>query len=145
MGGRGAFTLVELVIVVLILGILAAVAAPRLLDTSAEAQDASVRQSLSVIRDAIDKYRAINGEWPAQDSAGSTFKAQITPYLAGPIPPGPVGPAKGDNRVRVVTKSGPIGGGTTPNRAWKFNSETGEFIYNYDGVSSDGVTLYEEF
>ena len=55
------FTLVELVVVVMILGILAAVAAPKLLGTSSAASDNGLKQTLAVVRDAIERYAAENG------------------------------------------------------------------------------------
>ena len=70
---RQGFTLVELVVVVMILGILAAVAAPKLLGTSGTATDNGLRQTLSVVRDAIERYAAENGgDFPGTDEA--TFK-----------------------------------------------------------------------
>ena len=55
------FTLVELVVVVMILGILAAVAAPKLLGTSAAATNNGLKQTLAMVRDAIERYAAENG------------------------------------------------------------------------------------
>ena len=52
------FTLIELVVVVMILGILAAVAAPKLLNTSSTAADNGLKQTLGVVRDAIERYAA---------------------------------------------------------------------------------------
>ena len=53
---KAGFTLVELVVVILILGILAGVAAPKMFQTSATATDNGLRQSLAVIRDAIELH-----------------------------------------------------------------------------------------
>ncbi len=140
-------TLVELVVVVLILGILSAVAAPKLPSTSGEATDNGLRQTLSVVRDAIELYSADNGgALPgASDGKPPTFKSDLDPYVRGRFPVGPVGPAKGDRRVRMINAGVPLTGVAAPIRAWKYDYTTGEFLFNYNGVSSDGVTRYEEF
>ena len=66
---HSGFTLVELVVVVMILGIIASIAAPRLLSTSDTALDNSLRQTLGVVRDAIDKFAAENTALPAPTAA----------------------------------------------------------------------------
>src|SRR5262245_44000972 len=74
------FTLIELVVVVMILGILAAVAAPKLLNTSSTASDNGIKETLGVVRDAIERYAAEHGgTLPGTDEA--TFKAALVPYL----------------------------------------------------------------
>ena len=65
--GRNAFTLVELLIVVIILGILASVVIPQFSDASTDARMSSLATNLMTIRGQIDLYRLQhNGTYPAQ-------------------------------------------------------------------------------
>src|SRR3954453_5319304 len=74
------FTLIELVVVVMILGILAAVAAPKLLGTSSSAADNGLKETLGVIRDAIERFAAEHGgALPGTDEA--SFKTALAPYI----------------------------------------------------------------
>jgi prepilin-type N-terminal cleavage/methylation domain-containing protein len=58
------FTLVEVLLVVVILGILAAVALPRFLTTRVESQKRTCQTNLSALNSAIEEYVFINGEDP---------------------------------------------------------------------------------
>ena len=55
---RKAFTLIEILIVVVILGILAAVVVPQFTNASEDANDAAVRSQLQTLRGQIELYRA---------------------------------------------------------------------------------------
>jgi prepilin-type N-terminal cleavage/methylation domain-containing protein len=57
-----AFTLVELLIVILIIGTLAAVAIPQFGDAAADAKVAALDQNLATVRKAIDKYHVEHGD-----------------------------------------------------------------------------------
>ena len=67
---RGAFTLVEILIVVVILGILAAIVVPQFTNASEDAQAGNVATQLSTIRNQIELFRARNsGQYPALPGA----------------------------------------------------------------------------
>ena len=63
MGQRG-MSLLELIIVMAIIGILAAVAVPALKNAPRRAQEAALKQNLRVMRDAIEQHRADKGHYP---------------------------------------------------------------------------------
>jgi prepilin-type N-terminal cleavage/methylation domain-containing protein len=143
---HSGFTLVELVVVVMILGILAAVAAPKLLNTSGAATDNGVKQTLAVIRDAIERYAAENGgALPGLDGDQDTFKTNLTEYLRGPFPVCPVGPAGTTNaNVKMTIIDGPIIGEPAPGESWHYSTKTGQFIINWDeDTKSDPTVQYD--
>lgn len=62
---KKAFTMIELVFVIVILGILAAVAVPKLTATRVDAQTALAQGQLKQLVNDIKTYRTINDDWPA--------------------------------------------------------------------------------
>lgn len=59
------FTLIELLVVMAIVATLLSIAAPRYFEHLERVRESSLRESLVVMRDAIDKYKADTGQWPA--------------------------------------------------------------------------------
>jgi prepilin-type N-terminal cleavage/methylation domain-containing protein len=124
------FTLVELVVVVMILGILAAVAAPKLLGTSNAASENGLKQTLAVVRDAIERYAAENGgKLPGDDAdTEAEFTTELAPYLRGTFPKCPVAGANAG--VKITAAAGVIVGEASPAKSWHYNSGDGGFICN---------------
>ena len=139
---RSGFTLVELVVVIMILGILAAIAVPKLINTTGIATDNGLKQTVHTVRDAIEYYSSQNaGAFPGADGNEATFKSDIKKYLRGEFPKCPVGTK--DDVVAMVNTVGPtIPTGST---GWIYNYVDGTFLVNSTALSSDGITTYEKF
>src|SRR5256714_5803085 len=58
------FTLIELLIVMAIIGTLLTIAVPRYFHSLQHARETVLRQDLSILREAIDKYYADLGQYP---------------------------------------------------------------------------------
>lgn len=77
---RRAFTLIELIAVIVVLAVLSAVAVPRYFDFSRDAQVSAIASSLKTIRRAFDQYRIDHGVFPP-DQLGATMPPQMVPYF----------------------------------------------------------------
>lgn len=120
---RSGFTLIELVIVVLVLGIIAAVAAPKLFDVTTDARENATRQSLTTIRNAIELYRASSGVYPPASTITTALRSSLT---GGTFPSPQVGSHSDDNNVRSFTGTFSSSG----TDGWAYNETTGEFYLN---------------
>jgi general secretion pathway protein G len=61
---RAGFTLIELLVVMAIIATLLSIASPRYFGSVERSKENSLRQSLAVMRDAIDKFYSDNGQYP---------------------------------------------------------------------------------
>ena len=64
MYGKKAFTLVELLVVVMILGALAAIAVPRMISGATNAKIRACETNVDLLNSQIELYYANTGDWP---------------------------------------------------------------------------------
>jgi general secretion pathway protein G len=90
------FTLIELMVVILILAILAALIVPRVIGHSAQAKRAKASADISELRNAINRFRIDCDRLPTSDEGlsvllqGGDIRGWHGPYLDRPtIPPDP--------------------------------------------------------
>lgn len=95
---NAAFTLIEVLVVVAILGILAAIVVPRVMDRPDEARRVAAKQTILALVQALKLYRLDNGSYPTteQGLVALTQRPTVAPipmnwknggYLDGPVVP----------------------------------------------------------
>ncbi len=123
-GKKNAFTLVEILIVVVILGILAAIATPQFASATDDSRMATTGHELEKLRRAIEVYQVRNGNALPNVVAGDGTWGEIIQtgeYLSGP-------PANswvsGPNAGQIVIGDTADAGYQT-NHGWIYDDATG--------------------
>jgi len=77
------FTLVEIMVVVVILGILAVLIVPRVVGRTDEARTVAAKQDVAAIMQALKLYRLDNGRYPSTEQG---IAALVTKPQSDPVP-----------------------------------------------------------
>jgi len=133
---HSGFTLIELIIIIVVLGILAAVAIPKYQDVTNEAKTAACKGALGNMRSGVSIYYANQivktgtPTWPPIDSLRNVGTVIIQSLPANPYQlPG----SAPDSIVTGVTKGTIVG----TRGGWAYNATTGEIWANTSGSSEN--------
>lgn len=123
---RSGFTLVEILIVVIILGILAAIVIPQFTEASNDARLSSMTSDLQTVRGQLELYKVQHLDtYPAFD----TFVAQMTGTtdINGDAAGSDFGPYLLRVPTNPFTNTNTIGADQAGATGWYYNEATGSF------------------
>ena len=141
------FTLVELLIVVIILGILAAVVIPQFNSITEESREAAVAQKLRTVREAIERYKLYHNEaLPTEDLVAQLTTTtdvngdpgtDLGPYLRDPFPVNPL------TQTADVKFKNDMPNDPESDEAWIYAKKSGDFRCNVDGNAPSGTAWFD--
>lgn len=163
---KKGFTLIEVILVVTILGILAALVLPTFSDHATAARESAAKSNLMTIRSQIELYRLQHNGIPpgyvngtdagldvlalqfvgttAVDGVASPSTIPLSPFIYGPylkkIPKNSFNNLSTIAYVAQATAFSAAVDGTSS--GWLYKKETGEFVINWTGTDSQGVAYY---
>ncbi|MEE4605915.1 MAG: type II secretion system major pseudopilin GspG [Desulfobacteraceae bacterium] len=110
------FTLIELMVVIIILGVLAMWVAPKIMDRPGEARQMKVRLDIQNLETALKLYKLDNGSYPSTEQG---LQALVEMPESGTIP-------------KKWKKGGYLEKGKVPNDPWG-----NDFVYLSPGLKGD--------
>lgn len=119
-----AFTLVEILIVVVILGILAAIVVPNFVRATSDAQEMSTLDQLAKLRSAVATYFVrSNSVFPSVTAGDGTWGELLSQTYLRAAPSNFIVPPPNDLKIVIGTRAD-----TTydPTHAWIYNPATGD-------------------
>lgn len=84
MNRQSGFSLIEIMVVVVILGILASIVVPKIISRPDEARVVKAKQDVMAIQSALDLYKLDNGFYPSTDQG---LLALVEKPTSNPVPP----------------------------------------------------------
>src|SRR5439155_14952721 len=166
MNRKSGFTLVEILIVVIILGILAAIVIPQFSNASASARANTLKDDLRFLREQNAIYKIIHNDIPpgydlnnplgnaseatymAQmtlytDGNGTTSATQSAVYKNGPyLSRVPANPINNKNSILIVQNGDALPADASDSYGWIYQPQTRTFMSDAAGVDSNGAKYF---
>jgi len=145
---RYAFTLVEVLIVVAILGILAALIIPEYRNYTQKAKESAAKETLQIMRTAIVRYFVQYGVAPgypgdntdANPLEPSFYTPLIREHYVSDLPKNPF---NGLSSVLMIKDGEPLPAEATSEYGWIYKAQTREFRIDWPGTDSQSESFYE--
>ncbi|RKY09860.1 MAG: hypothetical protein DRP66_01190 [Planctomycetota bacterium] len=147
---KKAFSLIELMIVVSILGIMAAIVIPMFQDNIQKAKEAAAKDSLRILRTAIEAYAAKNNGippgYPNNDPTQTPALFGVMVHLIGNLQylkEIPENPFNDDSVITVIDNGDAFPAEADGSSGWIYQPATKNIRLNYPGADSEGVKYFE--
>jgi prepilin-type N-terminal cleavage/methylation domain-containing protein len=147
---KKSFTLVEILIVVAILGILAAITLPTLQGHITEAKEAAAKDNLRILRNAIGIYAAQhNGVPPGYYNDDPTQTVAWVYVYRQLVKPGnylselPENPFNGIYTAWIIRNDETFPAEATGSCGWIYKAATREIRLDWPGTDSKGVRYFD--
>jgi type II secretion system protein G len=136
--GRCGFTLVELLVLMVVIGIIGCIIIPQILGATRRANETALRGDLRTLRVAIERFQADCGAFPPQLNDILVWNGE---HVSGPM----------DGHGRSVDRAAYRGpylrtgdmllplDPFTDLRDWRYDSSTGEVHSNCDAIGRNGI------
>lgn len=146
---KRAFSLVELLIVIAIMGILVAVVLPQLQSYSQESKEAAAESNLHILRDIIERYAADHSgvppgypnDDPTRAPSSNFFRMQLCQNAAY-LRKIPENPFNGLNSVSVIGNSSALSLEVAGGVGWVYKPATKEIRLATPGIDSRTVPYF---
>lgn len=147
---KRAFTIIEVLIAVAIIGILAAVIVPQFQDYAQKAKESNAKANLKILRNAIERYAARNDGLSPGHYSDTPISATLTFYFkkwltvsGSYLSEIPENPFNNLNTLKAVQTTDAFPEKADGSTGWTYKPAAKKIKLNYPGTDSQGVAYYD--